>query len=144
IVNATGSAIAGVVSQKTAIKMLVSPYGGPQVIVPMLNDGQADFTLMNAADAYEAARGVKPAYRQASPNLRLVSVGFTNTVGLMVRADSPIRTAADLKGHRVTGAFSQQKTCDKLTKALLATASLGMGDVTVVPVTHSVPAANAL
>lgn len=144
IVNATGSAIASVYSQANDDTMLVTSFGGPQVIVPMLNDGQGDFTLMNAADAYDAFNGIAPAYPEAYKNLRLVGIGFTNKVGIIVKDDSDIASAADVAGKRVSGSFSQQKTCKKLTDALLANIGLSEDDVTNVPVTSSVPAVKAL
>lgn len=144
IVHTTGSAIASVVSQKTDLTILATPMAGPQVFVPQINSGQAEFTLMNAADTHNAVRGVRPSYQAAYPKLRVAAVGFTNELGMIVRRDSNIRRAEDIKGRRVTGVFSAHKTCEELAMAQLANLGLSWKDVNVVPVTHSRTAVQAL
>lgn len=144
IVHSVSSTIARVVSEHTSVTMLVTPMSGPQVFVPQVNNGQAEFTLLNAADAFEAFRGAQPAYRFAQKNLRLAAVGFTNELSLLTRRDSGIRTGADLRGKRVTGVFSAHQTCLDLATAQLANLGLRWEDVRVVPVTHSRHAVQAL
>ncbi|WP_142850252.1 TAXI family TRAP transporter solute-binding subunit [Telmatospirillum sp. J64-1] len=144
IVHTVGSAIASVVSQNTDLDLLAVPMSGPQVLVPQLNSGRGEFTLINAADAYEALRGEPPAYRAPNANLRLVAVGFTNELGLITPRNSPIRTAEDIRGKRVTGVFSAHQTCQKLATAQLANLGLTWDDVRVVPVTHSRQAVQAI
>lgn len=144
IVHTTGSAIASVISQKTDLTVIATPMAGPQVFVPQLHNGQAEFTLMNAADTYNAVRGVRQSYQSSFSNLRVAAVGFTNELGIIVRADSDIRSGQDLKGRRVTGAFSAHKTCEELATAQLANLGLSWDDVRVVPVTHSRTAVQAL
>lgn len=144
IVNTTGSAIASVVSKNTDLTLLAIPLAGPQVYVPQLANGQGEFTLLNAADAYNAVRGVKPAYQTAYPDLRLAAVGFTNELGIITRKDSDIKSGQDLKGRRVTGVYSAHKTCEQLATAQLANLGLTWDDVKVVPVTHAKTAVQAL
>lgn len=143
IVHSTGSAIASVVSQKTDYTVLAAPMSGPQVYVPQVDAGRAQFALLNAADAHEAFVG-GVGYRKEYRNLRVAAVGFTNELGIIVRRDSNIRTGADLKGRRVSGAFSAHKTCEQLATAQMANLGLDWEDVTVVPVTHSRTAVQAL
>ena len=143
IVHSTGSAISSVVSQKSDFTVLAAPMSGPQVYVPQVDSGRAQFALLNAADAYEAFNGGE-GYRSEYRNLRLAAVGFTNELGVIVRRDSDIRTGADLKGRRVTGVFSAHKTCEQLASAQMANFGLDWDDVRVVPVTHSRTAVQAL
>jgi uncharacterized protein len=143
IVHTTGSAIASVVSQNTDMTVLAAPMAGPQVFVPQINNGQAEFTLLNAADAHAALRGGE-GYQAPNKNLRLVAVGFTNEIGVLVSEESGIRTAEDFKGKRVTGVFSAHKTCKALSDGVLANLGLTWDDVEVVPVTHSKTAVAAL
>lgn len=143
IVHTVGSAISSVVSQKTDHTMLVTPLAGPQIYIPQMNNGQGHFSLLNAADSHEAYRG-GVGYNAPNHNLRLVAVGFTNELGIIVRRDSDIRSAEDLKGRRVTGVFSAHKTCEMLANAQLANLGLSWDDVNVVPVTHSRTAVQAL
>ncbi|KAB7624002.1 TAXI family TRAP transporter solute-binding subunit [Alkalilimnicola sp. S0819] len=143
IVHTTGSAIASVGSRHTDMTVLAAPMSGPQVYVPQVNNGQAEFTLMNAADSYNALRG-GTGYRTPQKNLRVAAVGFTNELGIIVNRDSDIRSAEDLRGRRVTGVFSAHKTCEQLGTAQLANLGLSWDDVQVVPVTHSRTAVQAL
>lgn len=143
IVHTVGSSIASVVSRNTDMEMLALPMAGPQVYVPQINSGQAEFTLMNALDSYEALRGGAD-YQASYKNLRLAGVGFTNELGVLVPKDSDIHTGEDLRGKRVTGVFSAHKTCRQLSTAALANFGLTWDDVEVVPVTHSKTASKAL
>lgn len=144
VAHGVGVALAGVVSQKSPVRMVAAGYGGPQVLVPLVDEGKAAFTLLNANDVASAAAGAQPEYRKAHRNLRLVSNGYSNAIGILVRADSDIRKPADLKGRRVTGVFSAHKTCAKLASATIANAGLAWEDVKVVPVTSTVPSVQAL
>lgn len=143
IVHATGSAIASTVSRHTDMNVLASPMSGPQVYVPQANSGLTDLILQNAADAsnaFEGGSGYGTDYR----NLRLVSVGFSNNIGMLVREDSGIVTADDLRGKRVAGGYSAHQTCADLSTALLANLGLTWDDVQMVPVTHSSTGVEAL
>jgi len=136
MVNTVGTAIASQVSQDGAVSMGTSAMGGPQITVPQTNGTPGTFTLLNAADAYEAFND-SDSYQAANTNLRLVSIGFQNPLGILVHDDSDIRTAENIRGKRVTGAFSAHKTCETLATAQLQNLGLTWDDVTVVPVTHS-------
>lgn len=142
--HTSGSAIASVVSQKNDFRMIAIPMAGPQIFVPQVDAGQGDFTIINSADAYGALRGIKPAYQKAYSNLRLVSIGFSNDLGMVTAQSSDIKSAADLKGKRVTGVFSALRTCQELSTAQLANAGLSWDDVQVVPVTNARDGVQAL
>lgn len=144
VAHGAAVALAGVVGHKSSIKLIAAGYGGPQVLVPLVDEGKAAFTLLNTNDVASAMAGAAPAYKQRHQNLRLISNGYRNAIGIVVRADSDIRTPADLKGKRVTGVFSAHKTCAKLASATIANAGLTWDDVKVVPVTSTVPSIRAL
>lgn len=144
VAHGAAVALAGVVGQKSSVKLIAAGYGGPQVLVPLVDDGKAAFTLLNANDVASALAGAQPEYKKPHKNLRLVSNGYRNAVGIVVRQDSDIRSAADLKGKRVTGVFSAHKTCAKLAAATIANAGLSWDDVKVVPVTSTVPSVQSL
>lgn len=144
VAHGVGVALAGVVSQKSPVRMIAAGYGGPQVLVPLVDEGKAHFALLNANDVDAAMHGAQPEYRKAHRNLRLISNGYSNSIGILVRADSDIHTAKDLRGKRVTGVFSAHKTCAKLASATVANAGLTWDDVKVVPVTSVVASVQAL
>lgn len=144
VAHGVAVALAGVVGHKSPIKLIAAGYGGPQVLVPLVDEGKAAFTLLNSNDVASAMAGAAPAYKQRHQNLRLISNGYRNAIGIVVRADSDIKTPADLKGKRVTGVFSAHKTCAKLASATIANAGLTWDDVKVVPVTSTVPSIRAL
>lgn len=144
VAHGAASGIGSVVSQKSDLTLLAAPYAGPQVLVPMVNRGAAAFTLLNVADTHEAYRGIKPAYKAAHGNLRLVSVGYENRVSALTTAKSGIGTIKDIKGRRVAGVYSAHKTCAAMAAAVMANFGLDWKDVKVVPVPSVVPGVKAL
>jgi len=144
VAHGVASGIAGVVSQKTGLRILATPFAGPQVVVPQVDDGKAAFTLINVGDTMEAYNGIAPAYKKAHKNLRMVSVGYINTTGAVVRIDSGIATVQDLKGKRAAGVYSAHQTCASLAAAVLANAGLSWKDLRIVPVPSVVPGIAAL
>lgn len=144
VAHGTASGIAGVVSQKTKLEILATPFAGPQVVVPQVDSGKAAFTLINVFDTHNAYTGKKPDYKKAHRNLRLVSVGYENTGAALVRIESGINKVTDLKGKRAAGVYSAHKTCGAVAAAVLANWGLTFKDVRVVPVTSVVPGVAAL
>lgn len=144
VAHGAATGIASIVSQKSDLKVLAVPFAGPQKTVPMVNSGQAAFTLLNVNDTSEAFIGGNKAYRNANKNLRLVAVGYENRVAVLGLADAKISKPEDLKGKRAAGIYSSHKTCGKMATALLANLGLTWKDVKVVPVTSVVPGVRAL
>ena len=138
-----GVTLAATITRTTHYKTIVAGYGGAQVIVPMLDSGRAELALINANDAAQGFRGEAP-FRKASPNLRLISNAYANTVGVIVLRDSDIKTIADIKGKRVTGAFSSHKSCEQLAEAQMANMGLTREDIKLVPVSSPVASVEAL
>jgi uncharacterized protein len=65
--------------------------------VPLLEAGQLDIALVQGEVAYEALNGIgRPA-----ADLRILSAMYATPGMFVVRADSPARSIADLKGQRV-------------------------------------------
>jgi len=144
VAHGAASGIAGVVSQKTDLRILAVPFAGPQVVVPQVDAGQSAFTLINVFDTHNAYTGQAPDYKQAHRNLRLVSVGYENTGAPLVRIADNITTAADLKGKRAAGVYSAHRTCNAVATAVLANMGMSWNDVRTVPVTSVVPGIAAL
>lgn len=144
VANSAGTAIAALLSQKLNWTVLATPYAGQQVLIPMVNRGEAAMTLINVGDSDQAYRGVQPFYKEAHKNLRLISVGYENRSIVLTTVKAGIKSMAELKGKRVTGVFSAHQTCKDLADAAFANAGLKWDDVRVVPVTSAVTGVQAV
>lgn len=138
-----GVTLAAALTRKTSYKVIVTGYGGAQVMIPMLDSGRAELALLNANDAAQGFRGDLP-FRQTNSNLRLISNAYSNTVGVIVARDSDIRSIADIRGKRVTGIFSSHKSCEQLAEAQMVNMGLTRSDIKVVPVSSPVASVEAL
>ena len=144
LAHGVATALASVVSKKSAVALLPVPQAGPQVSVPIMERNEAAFTLINVDDANRAYRGLKPNYQAAYRTLRLVSIGYENRVSALASARSGVKTAADLKGKRVAGTFAAHQTCSDIANAFMANVGLKWEDVTPVPVQSAVAGVQAL
>ena len=129
-----GSAIAKVASDKSDLQIRVQPQGGTGKVVPLVNTGRLDLGLANILEVTNAIKGRGPFKGKANPNLKVIGVMYPFRVGYFVKADSPIKTIADIKGQRIGSEYSSQKIIGILTKSLLANAGLSMDDMKPVPV----------
>ena len=126
--NSAGTAMAKVISEKSKLHAIVQAQGGAGL--DPVEAGDADIGLGNSFDttffvtgtAYYAGKGEKK-------NLRQVATMLPYRVGMFVRADSGIKTLADLKGKRVSAGFNAQKTIGRLVEAELANGGLTYNDV---------------
>jgi len=126
--NSAGAAMAKVISEKGKLRAIIQPQS-QQGMIPV-EAGIAEFGLGNAFDLTFYATGTGDYEGQgAKTKVRMVAALIPYRVGLHVRADSDMKTIADLKGKRIAGGFNAQKTIARITEALLATAGLGYKDM---------------
>lgn len=114
VFNATGTGLAKVATDHGPIRVVVQPFSGPPAWVPSMNrDGKPEIGIINVIDGWQAYTGkitpkplpagapeLKPPYA-ANSSLRLLKLGTNLFIGVIVRADSPIKSLADLKGKRI-------------------------------------------
>jgi hypothetical protein len=136
---AVGSGLAKVVTDGGKVRMTAQPYTGSSTFIPLLQTGEMEFGVVNAVDMALAYRGsgFKVGGRNPfphSPSIRIVMRGSPLLIGLLVRKDSPIKTAHDVKGKRVTGEYPAHLSVWYNMFGLLASAGLSWSDVKVVPV----------
>ena len=137
---ALASGVAKVASDAGPIPATVQPYTGTSTLLPLLNNGELDFALVNGVDmgmAYLGPQKIKVGGKNDfphSPNIRLVMRGAPLMVALLVKKDSPLKSIQDIKGKRVTGEYPAHQAVWFNVFGLLATAGLSWKDVNVVPV----------
>jgi TRAP transporter TAXI family solute receptor len=135
--NATGSAIAKVVNEAAGLQTRAVPHTSNDVSMPILNRGQVDFGIASIDLANTAFHGLEQFDGRKLSNVRIVAKLFPLNVGIIVRKDSDIKTAAQLKGKRYPSEFTAQKGVLKVAEALLANGGLSYKDVTGVPVPNT-------
>ena len=130
--NSAGQAIAKVLVDKAKLRAVVQAQASTGF--DEVETGAADFNLTNSFDGTFYTTGTGEYQGQgAKPTMRYAGALIPYRVAMHVRADSPIRTIADLKGKRVSSEFNAQKTIARIIEAHLANAGLTWKDVNGVP-----------
>jgi uncharacterized protein len=133
--NSAGAAMAKVISEKTKLNAVIAAQAH-QGHVPV-SGGGADFGMSNSFDATFFVTGTGEYEGKGKQEmLRLVASLIPYRVAMHVRADSNIKTLADLKGKRLSGGFTSQKTIRRIIEAHLANAGLSYKDVSEVLTTN--------
>jgi TRAP transporter TAXI family solute receptor len=134
------SGLANVVSNAAPFQMAVQPYTGSSTYLPLIENGELEFGMVNAVDmalAYQGPDKLKIGGRNPypyTPSSRLIMRGSPLQSSLVIRKDSPIKTIYDVKGKRVTGEYPAQLAVWYNIYGSLANAGLTWNDVKVVPV----------
>lgn len=137
---ALASGIAKVATETGPIQTTIQPYTGTSTFLPLLNNGELDFGLVNGVDmgmAYLGPQKLKVGGKNDfahSPNIRLVMRGAPLIIGLLVKKDSPLKSVHDIKGKRVTGEYPAHQAVWFNMFGQLANGGLTWKDVSVVPV----------
>lgn len=127
--HALASGLAAVASKVTPISAKVQPYNGPNAWMPLLENGELEFGIINILDSYMAATG-SGNYKKAYPNIRVVSGGvFPFTGSIMVRDKSEIKQAGDLKGKRMAWDFGGHAITQTWQNAAMEVGGIKASDV---------------
>lgn len=118
-----GSGFATMLTEKLGRTVTVQPYGGSTVYLPLVDNGEATLGFISSIDGGAAytERGLK--------NLRAIARIMPFSVAYMARADSGIKTVADMRGKRVVVDFKAMVSMGKVTRAMLASGGLSTKDV---------------
>jgi TRAP transporter TAXI family solute receptor len=119
--------IAKVVSDKGGVQMRPQPMAGVAQYGPLVNAGEIDFGVANLVEARYLVQG-REVVEKPNPELRLVARLVPWYNGLVVKADSPIRSIRDLKGQPTPAGFSGNPLGRVLMDGYLANAGLKIGD----------------
>jgi uncharacterized protein len=132
--------LASVISGGAPFQAGIQPYTGSSTFLPLLDNGELDFGIVNAIEMGLAFQG--PARLKIGgknplphvPNTRLIMRGSPLSVSMVVKKDSPIKTVHDVKGKRMTGEYPANVAIWFHLYAGLASAGYTWDDVKVVPV----------
>ncbi len=134
---ASGSAISKVAIEQADMRMRVVPQGGPNVVVPLVNAGELEFSIANGVVSAFAFTGGSN-FRRPNEDIRVAAVLFSLYSGFMVKADSDIQSLEDLAGKRVASGFLKQAIVETNANGILNTVGLSYEDVKGVPVPNGV------
>jgi TRAP transporter TAXI family solute receptor len=135
---AVGAGVAKVVSEASGLKMRVVPQGGPVVTLPLVDNGELNFSIAASVVAAFGQTGGAMFKGRKQPGVRMAAALFPLRTAFYVRKDSDIKTMKDLKGKRLSTQFNKQPINFIFGKAQLATVGLSYDDVTGVPVVNGV------
>lgn len=138
IAYSTAAAIAKVATEEGGIRTAVVPQGGPVVTIPMVNNGELEFSVSVSLPAAYANRGVAMFKGRPQPHLRVVAALFPLQVGFFVPEKSDIKSVAELKGKRIPSGYNKQRVNGVMSDAVLAVSGLSEKDVRGVPVPDGV------
>jgi uncharacterized protein len=128
------------VASEGPVQTTVQPYSGTSTFIPLLNNGELDFGIVNGVDmgmAYQGSQRLKVGGKNDfphAPNTRLVMRGAPLVIALLVKKDSPLKSVRDVKGKRVTGEYPAHQAVWFNMYGLLASGGITWKDVNVVPV----------
>lgn len=124
-----GATYAKALDDAGKIQARVQPSSGTGVMVPLVNSGELDIGFVNTLELTEAYTGTGSFANRPQKNLRVVGVMFPIRSGFFVRKDSPIRSAAELKGKSIAYGYTTQEIIRTVVDGLLANAGLTAADI---------------
>lgn len=135
---ATAAAVAKVANEDAGLKARVVPQGGPIVTLPLVNNGELDFSIALSVVAGFAEQGRAMFNKKQQKDIKVAAALFPLILGLYVRKDSNIKRVQDVKGLSTGSKFTKQRIVGVTTNAMLATVGLSMKDMKGVPVPNGV------
>ena len=137
-----GTAVANA-ANKSGLNTTIQPATSPNQYVPLLNSGGIEFGVANLQEVNYSINGDAWWKGVKNPNIRVVGMLMPLREAIFVRADSDIKTLADLKGKPMTDGFTAQNTILPQLDAFYSTAGMSRSDMTPVNVPSVVGGASA-
>lgn len=122
-----GGGLAKLLTEKIGREAIVQPYAGSSVYLPLINGGEVTVGLSSSLDSGRV-------YAAGGDSLRALARLWPLAYGYMVRANSGIKTIADLKGKRVVVEIKPNASLAAANRAILASAGLSEADVEAVAI----------
>ncbi|WP_394688466.1 TAXI family TRAP transporter solute-binding subunit [Hoeflea sp.] len=127
-----GGGMAAALQDALGRQVTVQPFTGSSVYLPLISAGELTLGLNSAIDINDSYNGTGGS--DALNNLRVVARLWPLRLAYIVRADSGMRSVADLKGKRTITEFASLAAVSKVNVATLEAAGLTVGDVEQVTV----------
>lgn len=144
----TGQAVAKIANQKAKITARIQPMSGTAAYLPLIDRNEMQFGFCNLVEAEYALTGTGNFEGKKNPNLQLVGVMFPLRTGLMVAADSGIKTIKDLKakasGLRIASEYTSSTIIKYYIEGALANGGMTYAEFKQVPVSGFVKGMEAL
>ena len=139
--NLQAQVIAKVVQRHAGLQARVIPVGGTTATLAALNAKAAEFSTGDITNVRQGLNGGH-GFSRPLPNLRIVLTYNMLLIGILVRNDSNIKTVADLKGRKFPTGWPEFQNAIPLANGIFATAGYSIKDVSPVPASGLIPAAN--
>jgi uncharacterized protein len=137
-----GTAVANA-ANRAGLNATIQPATSPNQYIPFVASGGIEFGAANLQEVNYALEGKEWFKGAVNPNLRMVGHVMPLVEAIFVRADSNIKTIADLKGKPMVDGYTAQNTILPQLDAMYATAGLTRADMQPVPVPSVVAGADA-
>jgi hypothetical protein len=137
-----GTAVANAANE-AGLNATIQPATSPNQFIPLLNSGGIEFGVANLQEVNYALEGKAWFDGNPNPNLRVVAMLMPLREAIFVRADSDIKSIADLKGKAMVDGYTAQNTILPQLDAIYSTADLSRSDMTPVNVPSVVAGADA-
>jgi len=129
----SGAAIAKLLDEKLKIQIRVQPMAGTSTFIPLLDRNEINFGGINVDEVHASYAGTSAFEGKPNRNIRIISIIFPLPLGVLVAADSPVKTIADIKGTRIPAGYPGQTAARTTQAALLANGGLTGADMKEVP-----------
>jgi len=137
-----GTAIAKAAND-AGINATIQPATSPNQYIPLVNANEVEFGVGNLEEFNNALQGEAWFSGSVNPNIRVVGLIMPIVEAIFVKADSDIKTTADLKGKPMVDGYTAQQTILPQLDAIYATVGLTRADMQPVQVPSVVAGADA-
>lgn len=127
-----GAAASALIEKYTKVVGAVQPCASSSEAIQLLAKGEAQMATGNAVDSLYVYTGVAP-FIKAPETVRGFTGAYRANAHFIVRADSRIKTFADLKGKKAMFQRPGQPTFEQAYPAILKAYGLTVKDLTIMP-----------
>ena len=140
--NVQAAAVAKVIQENSDLQMRLLSFNQPAAIIGAVQNKQTELAYTSNEEAGDAFFGARAYKGNAMKNLRVAFTVFPFRVGIIVRNNSDIKKVADLRGKRIATGWTGFRQGIALWNGLLGSAGLSLKDVSPVPTTGLLRAAD--